>query len=201
VAAASPHDVTELLVAWSEGDEAALASLVPLVYAELHRLARHYMRAERGDRTVQTTALLNEAYLRLVDARRVRWENRAHFFGVSARLMRQILVDEGRARRSLKRGGDTPRVSLDEGLDAAASSPPDDILAVDEALTALSAFDPRKARVVELRYFGGLSVEETAEVLKVSVDTVMRDWKLARLWLHRRLGPSAEREHGQAPLG
>lgn len=186
MAAVPARDVTELLLAWSEGEEAALAALVPLVYAQLHHLARHYMRAERGVLTLQTTALVNEAYLRLIDARRVRWENRAHFFGVSARLMRQILVDAARARGSLKRGGDVERVPLDDDV-ARVAARGEDIVAIDEALGALSDVDPRKAQVVECRFFGGLSVEETAEVLKVSVDTVMRDWKLARLWLHRRL--------------
>ncbi len=179
-------DVTRLLLAWSQGDETALAALVPFVYAELHRLARHYMQAERGNRTLQTTALVNEAYVRLIDANRVRWENRAHFFGVSARVMRQILVDAARARGSLKRGGNLERASLDADV-AAVSERGEDIVAIDEALKALSGIDARKAWVVELRYFGGLSVEETAEVLKVSVDTVMRDWKMARVWLHRRL--------------
>jgi RNA polymerase sigma factor (TIGR02999 family) len=189
------RDVTELLLAWSNGDETALASLLPLVHAELHRLARHYMRVERGDRTLQTTALVNEAYLRLIDASRVRWENRAHFFGVSARLMRQVLVDAARARGSLKRGGRVARVPLSEepAVVAPGGDDIDDIVAIDEALTALWQIDPRKARVVELRYFGGLGVDETAEVLKVSVDTVMRDWKVARLWLHRQLGPGDPR--------
>ncbi|MBE3072615.1 MAG: sigma-70 family RNA polymerase sigma factor [Acidobacteria bacterium] len=181
------RDVTELLLAWGAGDHAALDALVPLVYAELHRLARIYMRGERQGRTLQTTALVNEAYLRLIDASRVRWQNRAHFLAVSAQLMRRILVDAARARGSLKRGGDVVRVPLDDELPVF-SERGDDLVAVDEALTALAVVDRRKGQVVELRYFGGLSVEETAEVLKVSVDTVMRDWKLARLWLHRELG-------------
>lgn len=181
------RDVTELLLAWGAGDHAALDALVPMVYAELHRLARIYMRGERQGRTLQTTALVNEAYLRLIDASRVRWQNRAHFLAVSAQLMRRILVDAARARGSLKRGGDVVRVPLDDELPVF-SERGDDLVAVDEALTALAVVDRRKGQVVELRYFGGLSVEETAEVLKVSVDTVMRDWKLARLWLHRELG-------------
>ncbi|MCX6551428.1 MAG: sigma-70 family RNA polymerase sigma factor [Acidobacteria bacterium] len=184
--APAARDVTELLLAWGGGDEAALDALVPLVYAELHRLARLYMRRERHGHTLQTTALVNEAYVRLIDASRVRWQNRSHFFAVSARLMRQILVDAARAHGSLKRGGDVARVPLDDDL-AVSLERGDDLVAIDEALTALSAMDPRKAQVVELRYFGGLTVEETAEVLKVSVDTVMRDWKVARLWLHREL--------------
>jgi RNA polymerase sigma-70 factor, ECF subfamily len=180
------QDVTELLLAWGEGDRAALDALVPLVYAELHRLARHYIRGERPGRTLQTTALVHEAYVRLIDASRVRWESRAHFFAVSARLMRRILVDAARTRGARKRGGDVPRVPLDESIDVATARG-DDLVALDDALTVLAAVDPRKERVVELRYFGGLTVEETAEALKVSVDTVMRDWKLARLWLHREL--------------
>jgi RNA polymerase sigma-70 factor (ECF subfamily) len=180
------QDVTELLVAWGEGDRSALDALVPLVYAELHRLARHYIRGERPGRTLQTTALVHEAYLRLIDASRVRWESRAHFFAVSAQLMRRILVDAARTRGARKRGGDVPRVSLDDGIDVATARG-DDLVALDDALTVLAALDPRKERVVELRYFGGLTVEETAEALNVSVDTVMRDWKLARLWLHREL--------------
>lgn len=184
---ASPaRDVTQLLLAWGEGDRAALDTLVPLVYQELRRLARHYMRGECAGHTLQTTALVNEAYVRLIDASRVPWQSRAHFFGVSAKLMRQILVDAARARGSLKRGGDVERVPLDDGLDVVAERG-DDLVALDEALTALAAMDPRKGQVVELRHFGGLSVEETAEVLKVSVDTVMRDWKVARLWLRREL--------------
>lgn len=185
--APAARDVTQLLLAWGGGDEAALDALVPLVYAELHRLARLYMRRERHGHTLQTTALVNDAYVRLIDASRVRWQNRTHFFAVSARLMRQILVDAARAHGPLKRGGDVARVPLDDEL-AVFSERDDDLVAVDPALTALAAVDPRKGQVVELRYFGGLTVEETADVLKVSADTVMRDWKLARLWLHRELG-------------
>ncbi len=180
------HEVTQLLRAWSEGDEQALEKLVPLVYAELHRLARYYMAGERAGHTLQTSALVNEAYLRLVDFKRVSWQNRAHFLGVSAQLMRRILVDFARSRRSLKRGGETVTVSLEERSIAF----PDkgaDVVALDDALTTLAAMDPRRSRVVELRFFGGLSAEETAEVLKVSAETVLHDWKLAKVWLLREL--------------
>jgi len=179
-------DVTHLLVAWSEGDESALGRLVPLVESELRRLARHYMRRERSGHPLQTTALINEAYLHLIDSSRVRWQNRAHFFGVSAQVMRRVLVDMARARGALKRGGDVAHVPLDEGMGARLDRDPD-LVALDEALTAFAAIDPRKARMVELRYFGGLTVEEAAEVLQVSPETVKRDWKLAKVWLMRWL--------------
>jgi RNA polymerase sigma factor (TIGR02999 family) len=185
----SPHAVTDWLVAWSQGDEAALNQLIPLVHDELRRLARRYMRRERGQRaalTLQTTALVNEAYLRLIDARRVQWKNRAHFFAIAARLMRRILVDYARAQNYAKRGGGLPQVSLDDAPELAAERAPD-LVSLDDALEALSRVDGRKGRVVELRFFGGLSVEETAEVLKVSPDTVMRDWRLAKAWLLREL--------------
>ena len=180
------HEVTQLLRAWSEGDEQALEKLVPLVYAELHRLARHYMAGERAGHTLQTSALVNEAYLRLVDFKNVNWQNRAHFFGVSAQLMRRILVDFARSRRSLKRGGETLTVSLEE---ASIVSPCTgaDVVALDDALNTLAAMDPRRSRVVELRFFAGLSAEESAEVLKVSPETVLHDWKLAKVWLLREL--------------
>ena len=179
-------DVTSLLVAWSEGDEAAFASLVPRVYAELHRLAHHHMRAERRGRTLQTTALVNEAYLRLVDTRRVRWESRAHFLGVAAQAMRRVLVDAARARGARKRGGAVPMVPLDD-VPLAAPERAASIVALDDALTALAEVDPRKSQVVELRYFGGLSVAETAAVLRVSPETVQRDWRVAKAWLLREL--------------
>ena len=179
-------DVTSLLVAWSEGDEAALGLLVPRVYAELHRLAHHQMRGERAGRTLQTTALVNEAYLRLVDTRRVRWESRAHFLAVAAQAMRRVLVDAARARRARKRGGAEPPVSLDEAL-LAAPERSAALVALDEALTALAQVDPRKSQVVELRYVAGLSVAETAAVLGVSAETVQRDWKVAKAWLLREL--------------
>jgi RNA polymerase sigma factor (TIGR02999 family) len=183
----SPHEVTRLLVAWSSGDEAALEHLMPLVYDELRRLARRYMHSERPGHTLQTTALVNEAYLRLVHWRDVQWQNRAHFFAVSAQIMRRILVDFAREKFSVKRGAGTLRVSLSEaselpqGRDA-------DLVELDDALTALAAVDSRKSQVVEMRFFGGLSNREVAEVLKVSEETVMRDWRLAKVWLLRELG-------------
>jgi RNA polymerase sigma factor (TIGR02999 family) len=185
MAAASPQDITELLLAWSEGNQDALKKLTPLVYGELHRLAHHYMAGERTGHTLQSTALVNEAYLRLVQTNRVQWQNRAHFFGVSAQLMRRILVDFARSRQYAKRGGNAPVVSLDDAPVAVQECA--ELVALDDALSALSAMDPRKGQVVELRFFGGLSVEETAEVLKVSVETVMRDWRLAKVWLRREL--------------
>ncbi len=186
MAASATSTVTRLLLAWREGDPAALQRLVPLVYAELHRLAHRQMRGEPKGHTLQTTALLNELYLRLVDSNRVRWQNRAHFFALAAQLMRRVVVDEARARRSLKRGGAAVHVVLDE---APIACPPRgvDLLALDEALTRLAKVDGRKCRVVELRYFAGLSVQETAEALDVSPETVIRDWKFAKLWLHREL--------------
>jgi len=178
----SPHEVTQLLKAWSGGDQEALEKLTPLVYAELRRAAHRYMAQERPGHTLQTTALVNEVYLRLVDVRRVSWQDRAHFLAVCARLMRRVLTDFARSRGYLKRGGDSPRVALDEAL-LVSREPAADLIALDDGLKALAAFDPRKSQVVELRFFGGLSVEETAEVLKVSSETVKRDWKLARVWL------------------
>jgi len=178
--------VTELLRAWSGGDDDALEQLMPLVEAELRRLARAYMRRERPEHTLQTTALMNEAFLRLTDARRVRWQDRAHFLGISARLMRRILVDHARHRGYQKRGGCAQRVTLHEGL-VMSADPALDVVALDRALDALGKVDVRKSRTIELRFFGGLSVEETAEVLQVSPDTVKRDWRLAKLWLLREL--------------
>jgi RNA polymerase sigma factor (TIGR02999 family) len=175
-----------MLVAWSNGDKSALERLIPLVHDELHRLAHRYMNRERPGHMLQTSALVNEAYLRLVDASHVRWQNRAHFFAVSAQLMRRILVDFARSRNYLKRGGDPVQVSLDEALAISPEQNPD-LVALDEALNALAAIDERKSRVVELRFFGGLNIEETAEVLNVSIDTVMRDWRLAKVWLLREL--------------
>jgi RNA polymerase sigma factor (TIGR02999 family) len=182
----STHEVTALLLAWNQGDQTALAKLTPLVYQELHRLARGYMGRERAGHTLQTTALVNEAYLRLIDSSRVRWQNRAHFFAVSAQLMRRILVDFARSRNYQKRGGEMPRVSLSEAFEVAEEQETD-LVALDDALTALAKVDPRKSQVIELRFFGGLSVEETAEVLQVSPDTVMRDWRLAKMWLLREI--------------
>jgi RNA polymerase sigma factor (TIGR02999 family) len=191
---ASSRDITELLQAWSQGETSALEKLTPLVYKELHRLAHRYMSFENPGHTLQTTALVNEAYLRLV-SNRATWQNRTHFFAISAQLMRQILVDFARSRHQLKRGGKVPRVSLDEAL-VSAQEPDADLVALDDALTALTAVDSRKSQVVELRFFGGLSVEETAEVLKVSVDTVLRDWRLAKLWLLREMSRKEESSKG-----
>ena len=182
----SPRAVTELLRAWSDGDDDALEQLMPLVEAELRRLARGYMGRERRGHTLQATALMNEAFLRLTDARSIRWQDRAHFLGISARLMRRVLVDHARARGYRKRGGGSLRVTLDDAL-IASPDPAFDVLALDRALEALVKADSRKGRVVELRFFAGLSVEETAEVLHVSPDTVKRDWRLAKLWLLREL--------------
>jgi RNA polymerase sigma factor (TIGR02999 family) len=179
------HEVTHLLRAWSDGQQEALEKLMPLVYDELHRLAQHYMRRERPGHILQTSALVNEAYLRLIDASQVNWQNRAHFYAVSAGLMRRILVDWARAYQSQKRGAGVPLASLDEGLDVGEERL--DLAALDDALKALAALDPRKSRVVELRFFGGLSVEEAAEALEVSPETVKRDWKLAKVWLLREL--------------
>jgi RNA polymerase sigma factor (TIGR02999 family) len=179
-------DVTQLLLAWGQGEETALDKLTTLVYQELHRIAQRYMGGQRPGHTLQTTALVNEAYLKLVDYDRVQWRDRAHFFAVSAQVMRRILVDSARARNTQKRGGKAQELTLDEAL--VMSKPPgQELLDLDEALKNLAAFDPRKERVVELRFFGGLTVKETAEVLKVSPDTVMRDWRLAKMWLLREL--------------
>ncbi len=182
----SHQDVTELLMAWGNGDQDALSRLMPLVYDELHRLAEGYMRREHAGHTLQTTALLNEAYIKLVDSSRVRWQNRAHFFAVAAQLMRRILVDFARNRRYQKRGGDWRQVTLGEGL-GVVTNVDSDLVALDEALQELAKLDPRKARVVELRFFGGLSLEETAEALQISTDTVGRDWRAAKAWLKREL--------------
>ena len=182
----SHRDVTSLLIAWRDGDDEALAHLTPLVYDELHRLAERYMRGEQVGHTLQTTALVNEAYIKLVDSSRVRWQNRAHFFAIAAQLMRRILVDFARRRRYQKRGGDWRKVTLAEGMDVAANVDAD-LAAVDDALQELSKVDPRKAQVVELRFFGGLSLEETAEALEMSTDTVGRDWTAAKAWLTREL--------------
>jgi RNA polymerase sigma-70 factor (ECF subfamily) len=181
-----PHQVTGLLLAWGQGDEAALNQLIPLVHDELRRIARRCLAGERGGHSLQATALVNEAYLRLIDARHVDWQNRTHFLAISARLMRRILVDIARAKSYQKRGGGAIKVTFDEAL-VVTAEPGQDLVALDDALEALAAVDERKARTIELRFFGGLSVEESAAVLKVSVDTVMRDWKLAKAWLLREL--------------
>ena len=183
---ASSGQVTQLLRAWSDGDSQALENLLPFVEAELRRLARGYMSRERRDHTLQPTALINEAFIRLAGAKNLRWQDRAHFFGISAKLMRRVLVDHARARGFQKRGARAERVPLDK-VSIPAPEPPVDILALDLALDALATKDERKCRIVELRFFGGLSVEETAEVLHVSPDTVKRDWRMAKLWLLRQL--------------
>jgi RNA polymerase sigma factor (TIGR02999 family) len=182
----SPREMTRLLAAWSEGDRDALERLLPLVEGELHRLAHRYMRRERPGHTLQTSALVNEAYLRLVDQRDVRWQSRAHFFGIAAQMMRRILIDHARRKHFEKRGGGAAHVALDEAA-VVSDERAAELVALDEALTALAKVDGRKSRVVELRYFGGLSVEETAEVLKVSPDTVTREWRRAKAFLHREL--------------
>jgi RNA polymerase sigma-70 factor, ECF subfamily len=179
------EEISTLLQAWSSGDQVALEQLAPIVYDELRRLARHYLRSERAHITLQTTALVNEAYLKLVDFKRMRFNDRAHFFAVSAQLMRRILVDHSR-RRNLKRGGGVKHISI-EDTNALAPERPTDLLMLDNALHALARLDSRKAKVVELRFFGGLSVEETAEVLSVSSITIMRDWSTARAWLYREM--------------
>ena len=177
---------TTLLLAWGGGDETALDQLIPLVHDELRRLARRHMAGERAGHTLQATALVNEAYLRLIEVNQVRWQNRAHFFAMASRVMRRILVDAARARGYQKRGAGAERVSLDETL-LVSGEPRQDLIALDDALNALAAFDLRKSQVVEMRFFGGLSVEETAEALHVSADTLMRDWRLAKVWLVREL--------------
>lgn len=180
-----PH-VTELLLAWGRGDRVALDELVPIVHQELRRLARLQLRGERNNHTLQTTALVNEAFIRLVDLRRIRWQDRAHFLSLSARLMRRILVDHARSRNYQKRGGGAVNVTLDDVL-VASPERGADLVALDDALESLARVDPRKSQVVELRFFGGLSVEETAEALKVSPETVFRDWRLAKVWLLREV--------------
>jgi len=178
--------ITQLLIAWSDGDRAALDELVPLVHAELRRLARSYMRGERQGHTLQTTALINEAYLRLVEQKHVRWQNRAHFLAIAAQLMRRILVDYARRRQYQKRGAGAVQVTLAEAESRSNESSPD-LVALDEALTELATRDPRRSQVVELRFFGGLSIEESAEAMKVSTTTIERDWTIAKAWLHKEL--------------
>jgi RNA polymerase sigma factor (TIGR02999 family) len=188
----TPEQVTQLLVDWGNGDRTALDRLIPLVYDELRRLARYYMRRERNGVTLQTTALVNEAYMRLVDQRDVRWQNRAHFFAIAAQLMRRILVDQARKRTNRKRGGDVRKVSLDEAA-MVSQTRAADLIALDEALVALEAMDERKSKVVELRFFGGLNIEETAEVMAISPATVQREWSMAKAWLYREI--SGEPRH------
>jgi len=188
----SVDDITALLVAWGRGDEAALQQLIPLVHRELHEIARRCLKGERPGHTLQATALVHEAYLRLVDVRRVSWKDRTHFLAMTARLMRRVLVDFARSRQYQKRGGGAMKVSLDEAH-AVSTERGRDLVALDDALTTLSSLDERKARVIEMRFFGGLTVEETAAVLDVSRETVLRDWRLARAWLMQELLKSASR--------
>ena len=181
------EEVTQLLLAWRQGEQSALDELIPVVHKELARLAHRYMSGEREGHSLQTTALVNEAYLRLVDSSQVQWQNRAHFFAVAAQLMRRVLVDFARTRNYQKRGGEVLKVEFDEAWMGASDHGGDLLVALDDALGELAKFDPRKSQVVEMRFFGGLSAMETAEVLKVSEDTVLRDWKLAKTWLLREL--------------
>jgi RNA polymerase sigma-70 factor, ECF subfamily len=187
----SQKQITQMLVDWGNGDQAALEKLTPLVYGELHRLARRYMGRERPGHTLQTSALVNEAYIRLIDWKNIHWQNRAHFFGVSAQIMRRILVDFARSRDYAKRGGGTRQISLDEAAIVPGGRAAD-LVALDEAMNALAQLNERQSRVVELRFFGGLELEEIAEVMNVSVGTVRRDWSLARAWLHRELSRAQE---------
>ena len=187
--ARSPHEITQLLAEWSDGNQTALDKLYPLVYDELHKMANRYMKRERKDHTLQTTALINEAYVRMVDQKNVHWENRAHFFAISAQIMRRILIDHARRHHYAKRGGGALKVSLDETA-MVASDPASDMLLLDEALNRLAEMDPRRGQVVELRYFGGLNNEEIAGVLKISENTVTRDWNMARAWLYQELSGS-----------
>lgn len=182
----SENDITQLLIAWRDGDAEALEALMPLVYQELHRLAHRYLGRDRREHTLQTTALVNEAYLRLVKQQDLPWQDRVHFFAVAAQMMRRILVDYARARHVQKRGGGARHVALDEALEVSDARAAE-VAALDEALESLAVFDARKSRLVELRFFGGLSIEETAEVLGVSPGTVMRDWTLAKAWLQREI--------------
>lgn len=182
----SPHEVTQLLLAWGNGNEEALAKLAPLVEMELHRLAKLYLGQERPGHTLQPTALVNEAYLQLIDWKNVEWKNRAHFIGVAAQMMRHVLINHALRRKRNKRGGDALRVSLVEAENVAITRGTD-IIALDDAMKALAQFDPRKSRIVELKFFGGLSEEEIAEVMKLSLRTVQRDWNLARAWLYKEL--------------
>lgn len=192
MAGAPSHEVTQLLQAWSAGDRAALDKLIPLVYDELHRLAHNYMRREHAGHILQTTALVSEAYLQLIDAGKVNWHDRTHFFAIASKLMRQILVHSARSRNAQKRGGNIRRVSLDDSA-VFASKPDADLIELDDALAALAEIDARKAKVVELRFFGGMTLEETADVLKVSADTVWNDWDLAKTWLYREMSHRAKR--------
>lgn len=183
----SPEGITQLLIRWNEGDESALEKLMPLVYSELRRLAGNYLKRERQDHTLQPTALVNEAYLRLVDQSRAKWQNRAQFYGIAAQLMRRILVDHARQKKADKRGGSKQQRVSSTNLEAIAAKPDLDLLALHEALEELAEIDPQQGRIVELKFFGGLSIEEVAEVMRIGHATVERDWKMARAWLRRKL--------------
>jgi len=196
----APRDVTQLLLEWRSGDSSALERLMPLVYDELRRLARQCLRRERPGHTMQTTTLVHEAYLRLIDASRVPWQDRAHFFAIAAQLMRRVLVDDARRRRFQKRGGEFTRISLDQAM-VLARERDVELVALDEALDRLAKFAPRKCRVVELRFFGGLSVEETAVALGVSGDIVKREWRTAKLWLLHELDGAGEERDGSGSVG
>ncbi|MCM3900108.1 MAG: sigma-70 family RNA polymerase sigma factor [Pyrinomonadaceae bacterium] len=185
----TPSNITQLLFAWKQGDQEALAQLTPLVYRELHRLAHSYLAGERAGHMLQTTALVNEAFVRLIDWQQVDWQNRAHFFGVSAKLMRYILVQFAREQQTAKRGGQAVQISLSEAAAISTGDNPD-LVALDDALTTLEKLDPRQARTVELRFFGGLNLQEVAEVLRISVSSVRRDWRMAQAWLHQQLSPT-----------
>jgi RNA polymerase sigma factor (TIGR02999 family) len=191
--ARTTEQITQLLAGWAHGNPAALDELTPIVFNELHRIAHRYMRRERPGHTLQTSALINEAYIRLIDQREARWQNRAHFFAIAAKLMRRILVDRARARGYAKRGANPLQVSLDEGMAVSGKKEPD-LVALDDALKDLEAMDPRKSRIVEMRFFGGLSLEETAEALAISIPTVEREWRAARAWLHRAMTPEGPHE-------
>ena len=186
-AAENSQNITRMLKDWSDGSHEALDRLLPYVYDELHRQASRYLRRERADHTLQTTALIHEAYLKLIDQRDVQWQNRAHFFGIAAQAMRRILVDYARMRKREKRGGDDVKLQLDEALNISSEQKPVDLIELDEALDRLAGFDERQARIVELRYFSGMTEEETAEVLGISAPTVRRDWNLAKAWLHSQI--------------
>lgn len=188
--AAIPQDVTQLLVAWNQGNPAALDQLLPVVYDELRRLARSYLRRERPDHTLQATALVHEAYLRLIDQNQVTWQNRAHFFGIAAQMMRRILVNHALAKKTEKRGGLQHKLPLDEAVSFAAQREVD-LVALDDALKTLESLDPQQSRIVELRFFAGLSIEETAEVLNISPATIKRDWSTAKIWLRREISRQA----------
>ena len=193
--ASSPDEITRMLIEWSNGEREALHKLIPLVYAEMRQIAGRVLRRERRDHTLQPTALVHEAYLRLVDQRNVNWQNRAHFFAIAAQAMRRIVVDHARRHNALKRGGDNLKVELEAAL-ALPGAKDLDVVKLDDALVALAAFDPQQSRIVELRFFGGLSIEETAEVIGISPATVKRDWSMAKAWLHREMQAGGEAPEG-----